>query len=89
MASFNLVPPRKLAKRKKEDEIKPISGLDIESILSRGGGSSQRSEPKRIKLEGRIGSDDPAKDFKKLIDDEENSWSPGNQTFFALLICSL
>jgi hypothetical protein len=70
-----------LAKRKKEEEIKPISGLDIESILSRGGESSQRSEPKRLKLEGRIGSDNPAKDFKKLIDDEENSFSSGIKGF--------
>ena len=25
----------------------------------------------------KIGLDDPAKNFKKLIDNEENSWKPG------------
>ena len=77
-----VVPPRKLAKRKKIDEIKPVSGLDIEALLLKGGGgesSSQPREPKRLKLEGRIGTLDPAKDFKNLIDDEENSWKPGNR----------
>ena len=76
-----IVPPRKLAKRKKVDEIKPVSGLDIEALLLKGGGggdSSEKSrEPKRLKLEGRIGTTDPAKDFKNLIDNEENSWKPG------------
>jgi hypothetical protein len=75
---LTLVPPRKLAKRKKDDEIKPISGLDIEALLLQGGGKSKAPEPKRLKLEGRIGVNDPAKDFKKLIDDEEVSWKPGN-----------
>jgi len=27
---------------------------------------------------GQIGMDNPAKNFKKLIDDEENEWKPGN-----------
>ena len=58
------------------DELKPVSGLDIEAILARGGSSSQAN--KRPRLEGKIGSEDPAKDFKALIDDEENSWKTGS-----------
>jgi hypothetical protein len=57
------------------DEIKPVSGLDIEAILARGASSSQAT--KRPRLEGKIGSEDPAKDFKALIEDEENSWNTG------------
>jgi hypothetical protein len=74
-----LVPPRKLAKRKKVDEVTPVSGLDIEALLLKGGGdtSSQQKGTKRVKIEGRIGTQDPAKDFKTLIDNEENSWKPG------------
>lgn len=72
------VPPRTLAKRKKVDEVKPVSGLDIEALLRKGGaGKSESSPSKRRKLEGSIGSDDPAKDFKQLIDNEENSWKSG------------
>jgi ATP-dependent DNA helicase 2 subunit 2 len=77
---IDLVPPKKLAKRKKVDEIKPVSGLDIEALLLRGRGgtdTAESSQSKRQKLEIQIGQDDPAKDFKKLIDNEENSWKPG------------
>ena len=78
---LTIVPPRSLAKRKKVDEVKPVSGLDIEALLLRGktsGESSAPPESKRQKLTGEIGFDDPAKDFKKLIDNEENSWKPGS-----------
>ena len=74
-----LVPPRKLAKRKKEDEVKPISGLDIEALLLRGGAgdSSQPSQSKRQKLDDQIAMNDPVRDFKKLIDNDEISWKLG------------
>jgi hypothetical protein len=78
---LTIVPPRSLAKRKKIDEVKPVSGLDIEGLLLRGKTSAENSAPpesKRQKLTGEIGFDDPAKDFKKLIDNEENSWKPGS-----------
>ena len=64
-----------MAKRKKVDEIKPISGLDIEALLAKGV-TGDRELAKKPKLVGRIGTDDPANDFKKLIDDEENDWKP-------------
>jgi hypothetical protein len=54
-----------------------VSGLDIEALLLRGGGEESQPKTKRLKLHGRIGHDDPAKDFKQLIDNEENSWKPG------------
>lgn len=76
---ITLVPPKKLAKRKKADEVKPVSGLDIEALLLRGG-ASQTSEPsqsKRQKLEIQIGLHDPSRDFKQLIDNEEYSWKQG------------
>ena len=50
--------------------------MDIEALLRIGGGDAL-PEPKRPKLIGQIGQDDPAKDFKQLIDNEENSWKPG------------
>jgi hypothetical protein len=56
------------------DDIKPVSGLDIEAILAKGASSS---ENKRPRLEGKIGSEDPTKDFKSLIENEENSWKNG------------
>jgi hypothetical protein len=76
---MTLVPPKKLAKRKKVDEVKPVSGLDIEALLLRGSASqtSESSQSKRQKLEIQIGLADPAKDFKHLIDNEEYSWKPG------------
>lgn len=77
-----IVPPRKLAKRRKEDEIKPISGLDVEALLLKGGGDTEEPSQKKPKLGGRIGTDDPAKDFKELIDDDENSWKSGFQCFY-------
>jgi len=82
-----LVPPKKLAKRKKEDEVKPISGLDIEALLARGGESASAgvSQSKRLKLDGHIDREDPAKDFKRLIDNEENSWKSGNPSISALI----
>ena len=78
-----IVPPKKLAKRKREDEIRPISGLDVEALLLQGG-ESRKSEQstKRVKAEVEIGLDDPVKDFKKLIDNEENSWRPGTISYF-------
>jgi ATP-dependent DNA helicase 2 subunit 2 len=69
------VPPKKLAKRKRGEEVKPVSGLDIEALLLKGLGVP--SEPKKQKLAGQIGLDDPSNDFKWLIDDEENHWQPG------------
>lgn len=77
--SYNIlieVPPKTLAKRKKIEEVKPVSGLDIEALLAKGK-AAETSPSKRQKVEVRIGLDDPAKDFKKLIDNEENSWKPG------------
>jgi len=79
-----IVPPKKLAKRKRIDDVKPVSGLDIEALLSRGGSgeaSESTSGTKRQKLEGKIGVDDPAKDFKRLIENEETSLNPGFFTF--------
>lgn len=66
------------------DEIKPVSGLDIEAILARGGSSAQAN--KRPRFEGKIGWADPAKDFKSLIDNEENSWKTGSRDAFVLLM---
>lgn len=68
------------------DEVKPVSGLDIEALLLRGGGDDSQPEPKRAKLHGKIGTDDPAKDFKELIDNEENSWKPGTSLVTKLMI---
>jgi ATP-dependent DNA helicase 2 subunit 2 len=71
-----VVPPRKLAKRKKIDEVKPISGLDIEALLLKGKEAEEAGErAKRQKVE--IGLDNPSEDFKRLIENEENSWRPG------------
>ena len=76
---LTIVPPKKLAKRKRENEVKPISGLDIEALLLRGSNdtTAKAPEPKKPKIVGQIGHNDPAKDFKKLMEDEENSWEPG------------
>jgi hypothetical protein len=72
------VPPRKLAKRKKVDEVKPISGLDIDALLLKGKEADEaEGRAKRQKIEVEIGLEDPSKDFKRLIDNEENSWKPG------------
>ena len=65
------------------DEVKPVSGLDIEALLLKGGaGKDSQSQEKRRKIDSRIGTDDPAKDFKKLIDDEANSWKSGSTPFY-------
>ena len=68
------------------DEIKPVSGLDIEAILARG---ASASETKRPRLEGKIGSEDPVKDFKSLIDNEENSWKSGPPPIFLVSFSDL
>ena len=77
------VPPKKLAKRKKEDEVRPVSGLDIEALLLQGGSGrtaiEEGSVKKRPKLDLQISLDDPVKDFKRLIDDDETSFQPGIQ----------
>jgi Ku C terminal domain like len=59
--------------------------LDIEALLLRGGGNDSQREPKRAKLHGKIGTEDPAKDFKELIDNEENSWKPGSSLMTKLM----
>lgn len=70
------VPPRKLAKRKKVDEVKPISGLDIEALLLKGKEADEaEGRAKRQKVE--IGLEDPSQDFKRMIENEEISWKPG------------
>lgn len=70
------VPPRKLAKRKKVDEVKPISGLDIEALLLKGKEADEaEGRAKRQKVE--IGLEDPSRDFKRMIENEEISWKPG------------
>jgi hypothetical protein len=83
-SSKRKVPPKKLAKRKRVDDIKPVSGLDIEAILAKGASSS---ENKRPRLEGKIGSEDPAKDFKTLIENEENSWKNGPSSTPPRFLC--
>ena len=78
ISELTVVPPRKLAKRKKIDEVKPISGLDIEALLLKGMEAEEtEKQVKRQKVEVKIGLEDPSKDFKRLIDNEENSWKPG------------
>jgi len=73
-----VVPPRKLAKRKKIDEVQPISGLDIEALLLKGKEAEEASErAKRQKIQVEIGLENPSEDFKRLIENEENSWKPG------------
>jgi hypothetical protein len=73
-----VVPPRKLAKRKKIDEVQPISGLDIEALLLEGKEADEAAQKaKRQKVEVEIGLENPSKDFKRLIENEENSWKAG------------
>lgn len=84
------MPPKKLAKRKRENEVKPISGLDIEALLLRGTEDTpaQAPEAKKARLVGQIGHNDPAKDFKRLMEDDQNSWGSGLIFLISLLMIS-
>jgi len=55
--------------------------LDIDALLLKGKEADEaEARAKRQKIEVEIGLDDPSKDFKRMIDNEENSWKPGPPT---------
>ena len=73
---FNVraVPPKSQYKRTKEgdESVRPISGLDVDSLLKKGEALSEgakRSRKNSTKSSVVIGNRNPAEDFEKALDD--------------------